>query len=166
MALFANVTFGASIVCLNSYRWSRPRPSSHALADPPAAVPDLGRNAPEVLRLHTALHSARAHLKTTRAASSDPEGGRGDSLLSASQALVRATDEYNHAKGLATSRISSRGVAMGYAAGISALVLLLVPLSLLGQSTFSLRCAIAGSGLCWGIGTIRASVPHVSVSPR
>lgn len=118
-------------------------------------VPDLGRNTPEVLRLHDALHTARSHLKTTRASSSGRDGSGGDSLLSASQGLVRATDDYNHAKGLATSRISSRAVAMGYAAGISALVLLLVPIKLMGPSTWSLRCAIAGSGLCWGLGTIR-----------
>ncbi|ORY84077.1 autophagy-related protein 22-like protein [Leucosporidium creatinivorum] len=150
IALVANVTFGASIVCLNAH------------------LPDLGRTTPEVLLLHDALHTARSHLKATRASTGGRDGTGGDSLLSASQALVRATDDYNHAKGLATSRISSRAVAMGYAAGISGLVLLLVPIKLMGPSTWSLRCAIAGSGVCWGLGTIPASIwlrppPHADV---
>lgn len=145
MAMGATVTFGASMVCLNAY------------------LPDLGRSTPEVLHLHQRLREARSALKSTRTSATD---GRGDSLLAASQALVRAADEYNHAKGRATSSISSRGIAMGYAAGISGLLLLLLPVTLMGPSTWSLRVAIAGSGLCWGLGTIRELSLRPSASPN
>lgn len=132
LAIGATVCFGASIVCLNAY------------------LPDLGRSTPEVLQLHAQLQEARATLK-----SCSSRDGRGDSLLSASQALVRAEDDYNRAKGRATSFISSRGIAMGYASGIASLCLMLVPVSAMGSSLRGLKVAIAGSGIAWGVGTIR-----------
>lgn len=49
---------------------------------------------------------------------------------------------YNEALSRATSRISSKGIAIGYAAGIGLLLLLLIPVTLLKGSTFSLRLAI------------------------
>ncbi|KAI5481840.1 autophagy-related protein 22 [Pseudohyphozyma bogoriensis] len=135
LALVANVSFGASMVCLNSY------------------LPELGRRNPIVLAKLQSLEDARETLKTVQAS---PER-RGDDLLVASQELVRAQDEYAAEKAMATSEVSSTGVALGYAAGISLLVLMLVPVTLMHGSTLSLRCAIAGSGLWWGIGTIPAS---------
>lgn len=49
----------------------------------------------------------------------------------------------------ATSSISSRGIAAGYAAGILLLLIMLIPVTLMEGSLFSLRLAIAASGLWW-----------------
>lgn len=69
---------------------------------------------------------------------------------------MRATDDYDTARSAATAQVSSRGIALGYAAGIIALAGMLVPVSLLGSgSSWSLRCAMAGTGLIWGIGSLR-----------
>lgn len=46
---------------------------------------------------------------------------------------------------------------MGYASGILALLLLLIPVTLGGGSTTSLRWAVAGSGVWWAVGTVRES---------
>ncbi|KAK4047976.1 Autophagy protein 22 [Microbotryomycetes sp. JL221] len=137
IAVVANVSFGASIVCLNSY------------------LPALGRSDPKVAMLERQMHEARARLKSVRSASSRRSS---DAILSASQAVVRATDEYNTAKGLVTSHFSARAIAAGYAAGISALIFMLVPITLTNGTTWSLRCAIAGSGMLWALGTIPAAI--------
>lgn len=73
----------------------------------------------------------------------------------ARQAWAKAQDEYVHSRALATSHISSRAVALGYASGISVLIALLVPVTIARGSTTALRFAIAGSGLCWALGSIR-----------
>ena len=57
-----------------------------------------------------------------------------------------------------TSTISSRGIAAGYAAGISLLLMLLVPVTLLEGSLFSLRLSIAITGAWW----LAFSVPACS----
>ncbi|KAM0791541.1 hypothetical protein ACM66B_005989 [Microbotryomycetes sp. NB124-2] len=136
IAVVANVSFGASIVCLNSY------------------LPALGRSDPAVVELQSAMQAARTRLKTVRALNGTASSG--DALLFASQAAARATDEYDTAKALATSHISARAIAAGYASGISALILMLVPIIVSKGSTWSLRLAIAGSGLLWAGGTIPA----------
>lgn len=55
----------------------------------------------------------------------------------------------------ATSSISSKGIAAGYAAGILLLVLMLIPVTLMKGSLFSLRLAVAASGLWWLVFGIR-----------
>ncbi|KAI0065158.1 MFS general substrate transporter [Artomyces pyxidatus] len=60
-----------------------------------------------------------------------------------------------------TSRISSLGIALGYAAGIALLALTLVPVTRLGGSTFALRLAIGGSGAWWAL----FSVPAIILLP-
>ncbi|KAK4045942.1 Autophagy protein 22 [Microbotryomycetes sp. JL201] len=137
IAVIANVSFGASIVCLNSY------------------LPALGRADAVVVELDAVMHAARDRLRTIRAATGSAPG---DVLLAASQAAVRATDDYDTAKAFATSHISARAIAAGYAAGISALILMLVPITVSKGSTWSLRLALAGSGLLWACGTIPAMV--------
>ncbi|SCV72065.1 BQ2448_4759 [Microbotryum intermedium] len=149
LAIGANVSFGAGSVCLNSY------------------LPELGRSSSHVLELHDSLDSARRHLASLRPPST-PTGPRpanrsssevpGEVLLSASQAFVRARDEYIQAKALATAAISSKGIAVGYASGILALVLALVPIGIGGGSSWGMRMAIAGAGAVWGGGTIPAAI--------
>ncbi|WWD06855.1 hypothetical protein V865_004952 [Kwoniella europaea PYCC6329] len=55
---------------------------------------------------------------------------------------------------LTISRLSSAGTALGFLSGVSALALLLIPVILLKGSTFSLRLAIALSGIWWAVFTI------------
>lgn len=55
----------------------------------------------------------------------------------------------SHEVSKATSEISSRGIAAGYGAGILLLVLMLIPVTLMEGSLFSLRLAIAASGVWW-----------------
>ncbi|BGP40356.1 Autophagy protein 22 [Rhodotorula kratochvilovae] len=139
LALLANVSFGASIVCLNSY------------------LPDLGRLDPSVLRAHASLHTAqRAYLSRRRLSSASS-----NTLLSSSQSLAHAADAYTTARGRATGALSARAIAAGYAAGIGVLVALL-PLvrALSGDSedgTWPLRVAVALSGAWWLVGTIPAA---------
>ena len=61
-----------------------------------------------------------------------------------------------------TSSISSRGIAAGYAAGISLLLVLLVPVTLLKGSLFSLRLSIAITGAWWLAFSFRA---HLHAEP-
>lgn len=133
LAVTANVCYGASIVCLNAY------------------LPELGSSSPTCRALHSQLELARSELLGAR-----QEGG--DSRLSASQNLIRATDEANAARAAETSRISSQGIAAGYAAGIAALLLMVVPVGLGGGSAWSLRLAVAGTGAVWGVGSIREAL--------
>ena len=96
------------------------------------------------------LNEARERVKVAKlGGSSISERGE------ASRAYATAAEDYSTARALATSRISSTAIASGYASGIAALVLLVIPVTLLGGSLFSLRLAIGGSGLAWGLGTIR-----------
>ncbi|SGY21807.1 BQ5605_C016g08276 [Microbotryum silenes-dioicae] len=149
LAIGANVAFGAGSVCLNSY------------------LPDLGRSSSHVLELHNTLDSARRHLASLRPPSTpgSPRSANrssskvpGEVLLSASQAFVRARDEYIQAKALATAAVSSKGIAVGYTSGILALVLALVPIGIGGGSSWGMRMAIAGAGAVWGGGTIPAAI--------
>ncbi|GAA5962605.1 hypothetical protein JCM8115_002142 [Rhodotorula mucilaginosa] len=148
LALFANVTYGASNVCLNAY------------------LPELGRSAPWVLR-------ARGELVRARIESTSTHRRRSSSTTttssSSSQVLARATEAYLHARARATGETSSRAIAYGYAAGIGVLVALLPFMSWLSSSsasepveardgTWPLRVAVALSGLWWLVGTAFAAV--------
>jgi MFS transporter, UMF1 family len=65
--------------------------------------------------------------------------------------------EYHRAISLATSRISSIGIGVGYMSGVSMLCLMLIPVTSLGGSLFSLRLAIGISGIWWAVWTIPAA---------
>ncbi len=157
LALVANVTYGASMPCLNAYRASfasppptRPLVPTRLIALLPLAVPDLGHSDPIVLDKLDLLHDARERVKAAKLVGSSVEERE-----EASRAYATAAEDYSTARALATSRISSTAIASGYAAGISALALLVIPVTLMGGTLFSLRLAICGSGLAWGLGTIR-----------
>ncbi|KWU47059.1 autophagy-type protein 22 [Rhodotorula sp. JG-1b] len=152
LALFANVTYGASNVCLNAY------------------LPELGRSAPSVLRARGELVRARIESTSTtrrRRRSSSTSSSPSDTLLSPSPTLARATEAYLHARARATGETSSRAIAYGYAAGIGVLVALLPLMSWLSTAsgaveerdgTWPLRVAVALSGLWWLVGTAFAAV--------
>ena len=56
----------------------------------------------------------------------------------------------------ATARISSLGIALGYAAGILLLLVTVLPVQHAGGSTNALRFAIGGSGVWWALFSIPA----------
>lgn len=56
-----------------------------------------------------------------------------------------------------TSRLSSTCTALGFFSGVSVLALLLVPVTLMGGSTFSLRLAVGLSGVWWIVFLIPAA---------
>ncbi|EKM76305.1 hypothetical protein AGABI1DRAFT_63354 [Agaricus bisporus var. burnettii JB137-S8] len=139
-ALVANVSFGASVVAMNSY------------------LPSLAKEAPEV---------EQKKVEVLRGEEIEPDDANRlqsedniEEPLIARRSTTTSTGkkEYDALLSRATSRISSLGIAMGYAAGILLLILALVPVSQLGGSTFSLRLAIGLSGIWWGVFTIPAAV--------
>lgn len=71
--------------------------------------------------------------------------------------VATLSEAYNTALSRATSRISSQGIALGYAAGILLLVIALVPVTLLHGTTFSLRLAIGLSGIWWAVFSLPAA---------
>lgn len=60
--------------------------------------------------------------------------------------------------GAMTSKISARGIALGYLAGILCLVVTIVPVTLMKGSTWSLRLANGLSGIWWGVFSIRERI--------
>ncbi|KIO32368.1 hypothetical protein M407DRAFT_108487 [Tulasnella calospora MUT 4182] len=125
LAIFANVSFGASIVALNAY------------------LPSLARSAPEVV----AAKMEAEHLGSE-------SHNQADGATVGAEEAKEAVEKYHNLLSRTTSRISSQGIAIGYAAGIALLLLALVPVTLLHGSTFSLRLAIGMSGIWWAVFTL------------
>lgn len=151
LAIVANVSFGTSAVSLNSY------------------LPQLARGEESVKE---ALNKMTRLPRTS--SSDDPEADdhevdderapltqqHGNSASSTST-LVSDSPElqsYNQVLSRAISRISSRGIATGYSAGIILLLIILIPVTLLHGSTFSMRLAIGLTGAWWGFFTIPAAM--------
>lgn len=138
LAILSNVCFGASMVTLNSY------------------LPSLARNSEEVTKAAAALSDATP----STGLSEETEDSEDAGLLSSGTppALVDAKADYSKALTTATSRISSRGIAIGYVAGIILLLIALIPVTKLKGSTLSLRLAIGMSGVWWGVFSLPAAV--------
>lgn len=161
----ANVGFGASTVAMNAY------------------LPSLASDSPEVVealhRLYAEGHyingqensidgdvnlheddseNPNAPLIPPQAVPNVPisDAYTRTSFLRASSSVAKS--QYDATLSRATSRISSRGIALGYGAGIILLVIALVPVTYLHGSTFALRLAIGLSGIWWMIFTIPAAV--------
>ena len=137
LAIISNVCFGASIVALNAY------------------LPSLARNSEEVTEAAAALADASRSTELSDEAEDSENAGL---LVSGTPALVDAKVEYSKALTTATSRISSRGIATGYLAGIILLIIALIPVTKLKGSTLSLRLAIGMSGVWWGFFSLPAAV--------
>lgn len=146
LAIISNVCFGASVVALNAY------------------LPSLARNSEEVTEAAAALADVSRSIELSDEAEDSENAG----LLASGTppALVDAKVEYTKALTTATSRISSRGIATGYLAGILLLIIALIPVTKLKGSTLSLRLAIGMSGVWWGFFSLPAAVwlPSGSVS--
>lgn len=61
-----------------------------------------------------------------------------------------------HSFSMTTSRISSIGVALGFFSGVSVLALLIIPITLMGGTTASMRLAVGVSACWWAVFTIPA----------
>ncbi|KAI0029017.1 autophagy-type protein 22 [Vararia minispora EC-137] len=160
LVMAANVGFGASVVAMNAY------------------LPYLARTAPEVVAARVALDAALADADASASASHhtgaspDPNASLdadvGAPLLPSSVdipspatdckevAELRAIHSAAYAR--TTARISAHGIALGYASGITLLLLTVLPVTRAGGSTFALRCAIGASGVWWAIFSVVAGV--------
>lgn len=151
-ALVANVSFGASVVAMNSY------------------LPSLAKESPEVQVLGGEGDGVDERVAVVVAAVDDSlensallGGENVEEPLISRQPTTTADEsgrkkEYDLLLSSATSRISSLGIAMGYAAGIVLLIVALIPVTKLGGSTFSLRLAIGLSGMWWAVFSVPAAL--------
>ena len=161
----ANVGFGASTVALNAY------------------LPSLASDSPEVVQALQILRAEGHHVNDLEQvvepdvhlhedesespsaplipSQSDPTLLLSDAYTQTAASLLSrsvAKSQYDETLSRATSRISSRGIALGYGAGIILLIIVLIPVGRLHGSTFSLRLAIGLSGLWWMFFTIPAAL--------
>jgi len=136
LAIISNVCFGASMVTLNAY------------------LPSLARNSEEVAKAAAAFADAPG--STGNSEETDDSENAGLLTSEIPPALVDAKAEYSKALATATSRISSRGIATGYIAGIILIIIALIPVTKLKGSTLSLRLAIGMSGVWWGFFSLPA----------
>lgn len=162
LAILANVSFGASVVAMNAY------------------LPSLAKESPEVVEVHQEILATReqeqddeGHHQSHSLDPSEPEPESPEAPLiprhdstppSASDEVISSSSpsssksKYDATLSRATSRISSLGIAMGYAAGIVLLIVALVPVTKLGGSTFALRLAIGLSGVWWAVFSLPAAM--------
>ncbi|KAI0084534.1 autophagy-type protein 22 [Irpex rosettiformis] len=164
LGICANVGFGASIVAMNAY------------------LPTLARHSEEVVNRRAELHEALLGTGAPRTSNGGshvaesldvhPEAEAQEPLLS-SEPLSSSQDlheghaspeieslkvAYATSLSRATSRISSQGIALGYAAGILLLLVALIPVTLLHGTTFALRLAIGLSGIWWALFSLPAAL--------
>lgn len=154
LGICANVGFGASIVAMNAY------------------LPTLARQSEEVVKHRAELLAAGQSMPRASAGSvgdaeldieepllsSEPrvDGHNGD-VEQSPQQVESLQAAYNASLSRATSRISSQGIALGYAAGILLLLVALIPVTLLHGTTFALRLAIGLSGIWWALFSLPAA---------
>jgi MFS transporter, UMF1 family len=157
LAIVANVSFGTSIVSHNSY------------------LPQLARGEEDVRGALTKISMSRGSpssdilLAEDERREDDEHEDDEHAPLTTGDAEASAADGYIHPDSVglttynellsrATSRISSRGIAIGYTAGIILLLLILIPVTLLKGSTFSMRLSIGMTGLWWAAFTVPAAL--------
>ncbi|TFK51344.1 autophagy-type protein 22 [Heliocybe sulcata] len=146
LSIIANVGFGASVVAMNAY------------------LPMLAKGEPEVVESFDTMQGhPSSNLAAVMTDADTLEGTHSedetDPLLGSPDGdLLVAKQRYNALLSAATSRISSHGIATGYAAGIIVLMLTLIPVTKLGGSTWALRLAIGASGIWWFLGSMLAGM--------
>lgn len=123
-------------------------------------------NSPEVARLVARIEAAQDSMDHTQASHAEPNNDENESTnieeplipRSPADTLVALNIRREAELSKATSRISSLGIAVGCASGIMLLLLVLIPVTKLHGSTFSLRLAIGISGIWWAVFTIPAAL--------
>lgn len=140
LTINANIGFGASLVALNSY------------------LPGLAKDSPEVVQI---LQETEV-IAPAENGEQDNDEDSSAPLISSQTTLAalppQARAEYERRLSAATSRISSQGIALGYVAGITLLILTLIPVTLMKGSTFSLRLSIGLSGIWWLLFSVPAMI--------
>jgi UMF1 family MFS transporter len=145
LAMLANVGFGASVVAMNAY------------------LPILARESEEVINADVGPSTQPpTDIPIVPTSTLDDESLAApllpDDNEEAESGQKTGQSDYNIALSKATARISSQGIALGYAAGIALLLLTLVPVTMLKGSTFALRLAIGASGIWWALGSLPAAL--------
>ncbi|RPD69994.1 MFS general substrate transporter [Lentinus tigrinus ALCF2SS1-7] len=146
LAIFANVGFGASIVALNAYIPTLAH-SSQEVVTARAELVELQRSYP---------HAADEHTDSEHASESDAPL-LGSEAHNSHPAVNTAKEKHDKLLSATTSRISSQGIALGYAAGIVMLLLALIPVRAMKGSTDSLRLAVGLSGIWWALFSLPAA---------
>lgn len=162
LTIVGNAAYGTSIVCANAF------------------LPGLAREDPEIQAAHKLAQRVEQHdvdeeeleLAQSRA-SLDDEARRllpaviPDRLENVIHS-ISTTDladpplspgpmaHYTSLLSLNISRISSIGTALGFLSGVSVLALLIIPVTLMGGTTSSLRVAVGVSAMWWAAFTIPA----------
>lgn len=135
LATVAIVAFGASVVAMNAY------------------LPSLAKTASEVREKAAIVERIRESGPNADVDLEVPDSATIDDPI-----LQGAIEAYNEALSKATSRISSRGIALGYGAGIALLCVALIPVTMLNGSTYSLRLAVSISGVWWAVFSIPTAI--------
>ncbi|KAL5510884.1 hypothetical protein ACEPAG_4641 [Sanghuangporus baumii] len=145
-AIIANVRFGASVVAMNAYLSTLAREDTTVVA--------------AFQELHSSDHASIVIPQQDSEERESDEDAYEESLLPrehrASPGAQALFEKYTSLDSHTTARISGTGIALGYSAGIVALIITLVPVTLMKGSTFSLRLAISAGGLWWALFSIPA----------
>ncbi|KAI0755614.1 autophagy-type protein 22 [Fomes fomentarius] len=159
LAIFANIGFGASIVALNAYITTL----AHSTQEVVDARADLIR----VQRASNAVHPTDDYADSEGANDANaPLLGHTNRQGGGDGAVREAKEKHDKLLSAATSRISSQGIALGYAAGIVMLLLALIPVRAMKGSTDALRLAIGLSGLWWALFSLPAAAWLPGASAR
>lgn len=153
LGICANVGFGASVVAMNAYLPTLARASEEVVKtriELDSGVTDR-EDEPLLRRPDENVDDASEPLLSSQHEASEQEAHP------TTEGIASLREVYNTALSRATSRISSQGIALGYAAGIFLLVIALVPVILLHGTTFSLRLAIGLSGIWWAVFSLPAA---------
>ncbi|KAI5116525.1 hypothetical protein M0805_000591 [Coniferiporia weirii] len=153
-AIFANVGFGASVVAMNAYLPMLAREDKEVVA----ALEELhaSENEGEAGRAHDEEDAGDGAIDTDSLAEPLLAGENGVNHAATSPETQALREKYTSLLSRTTARISGSGIALGYFAGIMGLLIALVPVMHLGGSTFSLRLAVAASGVWWALFTLPA----------
>jgi MFS transporter, UMF1 family len=143
-AIVSNVCFGVTVVAMNAY------------------LPFLARSSKEVVVARKKLEGLSQESSGRLNDIDDPDNVASDSediqlLRDETPELSSARREYYTMISNATAQISSKGIASGYLAGVTLLLIALVPFSKLHGSTFSLQLAIGLSGVWWALFSLPAA---------
>ncbi|KAJ8519186.1 hypothetical protein ONZ45_g3849 [Pleurotus djamor] len=136
------------------------------LSAPLAMLANVGFGA-SVVAMNAYLPSLAKQDPLVLAKLDDADNVASELLLPEGSSHTKPDRTYDEELSLATSRISSLGIALGYAAGIALLIISLFPVTVLHGSTFSLRLAIGLSGIWWAFFSIPAALwlPHRAATP-
>lgn len=167
LTVIGNAAYGTSIVCANAFLpgLAREDPDVQAARQLSDARPNSGMDADgdadlELTYPRTSIEDEARHLLPPPL----PE-----TLLPAITAISTSdladpplspadgpNAHYNALLSLTISRISSIGTALGFLSGVSVLALLIIPVTMMGGTTSSLRVAVGVSAIWWAVFTIPA----------